>query len=634
MAKGRKRNKGRVARTVRSKSSGRGQTPAPPVPDGLAEARQRLSEAQTDEAREAALEELMRLDPTNPQALGELAQLRMRQGRAQDGRVHLHRALMLAPEDGQLLRAEMRAAVSSQDFYTALCAALRLVRLEPQDGEAVSMLAGLYGLLGFEQLSTHYARQAAVLKPLQTRRARGEQRLRVLVLQTMASGAFSLHPRTGRGRIREGHNNLPTVLDGDHITLDRLYVDALHDDPSLIERLPQVDLIYNGITDPERCRDALKVSGWLSDQLAERRGLAVINHPQRVLECTRQNNARRSEDWPGVVVPKSIYLGELEGEIGETIRQAAVEHGLEAPVILRAAGYQGGKNMHRIDDLDEVNVRLQKPAEVYLIQYYEVSYTDERLPGRRLYPKYRAFLVGGELYPAHRFTTMDDFNVRRTTSNRLLTEHPWLQEPQRAYLQDPAGHLGAGLWGQLREALRSTGLDYMGCDFAPYTGSEHDAGIIIFETNPAMRSMVFDREASREVVQAYERIAYEANALLAQRAGVSTWSFNVPRRAESDKPQGSSGKEASETCRLRIEGQVQGVGYRAWAREELSRLGLQGQLKNTPDGAVEGQVSGPAARVEAFIERCWQGPAAAVVERVEAQRLEAGHALADGASFG
>ena len=51
------------------------------------------------------------------------------------------------------------------------------------------------------------------------------------------------------------------------------------------------------------------------------------------------------------------------------------------------------------------------------------------------------------------------------------------------------------------------------------------------------------------------------------------------------------------TLRLRIEGSVQGIGYRFFATEEARKLGLHGWIRNRSDGAVEALVSGPTKSV-------------------------------------
>lgn len=78
----------------------------------------------------------------------------------------------------------------------------------------------------------------------------------------------------------------------------------------------------------------------------------------------------------------------------------------------------------------------------------------------------------------------------------------------------------------------------------------------------------------------------------------------------------------------RITGRVQGVYYRAWARGVANELGLPGTVRNRADGAVEVHVMGTPGAVTAFEARLWDGPAAAIVERVEP--LESADALPKG----
>jgi len=71
------------------------------------------------------------------------------------------------------------------------------------------------------------------------------------------------------------------------------------------------------------------------------------------------------------------------------------------------------------------------------------------------------------------------------------------------------------------------------------------------------------------------------------------------------------------TVHVRIEGRVQGVGYRAWADRTARGLGLAGWVRNRHDGAVETVLQGPPDVVAEMLRRCERGPAAARVTRVE-----------------
>ena len=71
--------------------------------------------------------------------------------------------------------------------------------------------------------------------------------------------------------------------------------------------------------------------------------------------------------------------------------------------------------------------------------------------------------------------------------------------------------------------------------------------------------------------------------------------------------------------RARVTGQVQGVFFRAWAREEARRLGVSGWVRNCPDGSVEAHLEGAAEAVESLVALLHDGPPHARVNRVETQ---------------
>ena len=60
--------------------------------------------------------------------------------------------------------------------------------------------------------------------------------------------------------------------------------------------------------------------------------------------------------------------------------------------------------------------------------------------------------------------------------------------------------------------------------------------------------------------------------------------------------------------RVLIEGQVQGVWFRAWTIQQASARGLDGWVRNRDDGTVEALFSGAADAVEAMVKACWEGP--------------------------
>jgi acylphosphatase len=66
----------------------------------------------------------------------------------------------------------------------------------------------------------------------------------------------------------------------------------------------------------------------------------------------------------------------------------------------------------------------------------------------------------------------------------------------------------------------------------------------------------------------------------------------------------------------RIEGQVQGVGYRQALQYEAEKLGLTGWVRNRRDGSVEAIACGNEAALAQFIAWTSHGPYLAKVRQV------------------
>ncbi|MCB4768427.1 acylphosphatase [Ancylobacter sp. Lp-2] len=74
---------------------------------------------------------------------------------------------------------------------------------------------------------------------------------------------------------------------------------------------------------------------------------------------------------------------------------------------------------------------------------------------------------------------------------------------------------------------------------------------------------------------------------------------------------------APRSLRIVVHGRVQGVGYRAWLAMEAGRRGLRGWVRNRRDGTVEALLHADEATLEALVDACRHGPAAAAVRAID-----------------
>jgi acylphosphatase len=71
--------------------------------------------------------------------------------------------------------------------------------------------------------------------------------------------------------------------------------------------------------------------------------------------------------------------------------------------------------------------------------------------------------------------------------------------------------------------------------------------------------------------------------------------------------------------RVLVSGDVQGVGFRWYCREEATGAGVGGFVRNLPDGRVEAAFEGEPDAVDRMVAWCRTGPAWATVSSVEVQ---------------
>lgn len=82
--------------------------------------------------------------------------------------------------------------------------------------------------------------------------------------------------------------------------------------------------------------------------------------------------------------------------------------------------------------------------------------------------------------------------------------------------------------------------------------------------------------------------------------------------------------EAERSVLVRVEGKVQGVGYRAFAAEQAAALGVRGWVVNREDGSVEAALHGHGGKLGELIGRLRAGPPAAEVGTLDVRSVDRG----------
>lgn len=79
---------------------------------------------------------------------------------------------------------------------------------------------------------------------------------------------------------------------------------------------------------------------------------------------------------------------------------------------------------------------------------------------------------------------------------------------------------------------------------------------------------------------------------------------------------GEFGKGRMPARKYRVEGRVQGVGFRYFTKQAALETGVAGWVRNLSDGSVEARARGSLRELEEFAGRLAQGPPPSRVDRV------------------
>jgi acylphosphatase len=71
-----------------------------------------------------------------------------------------------------------------------------------------------------------------------------------------------------------------------------------------------------------------------------------------------------------------------------------------------------------------------------------------------------------------------------------------------------------------------------------------------------------------------------------------------------------------------ISGKVQGVFFRATAKEQADQLGIKGFVRNDPMGSVYMEAEGDEDHLKVFLEWCARGPSKAHVDNITVEESE------------
>jgi glutathione synthase/RimK-type ligase-like ATP-grasp enzyme len=225
--------------------------------------------------------------------------------------------------------------------------------------------------------------------------------------------------------------------------------------------------LINYIAEPDACRLSLKAAL----ENASRLGRLWFNHPQHIINTTRDQVSKSLQGISGLIVPQTIRLKPARPT---DILSALRNQETNRPTLVRIAGHHAGETLIRIEnDRDEgaVSALPWGGQELYVTQFHDFKDADGR------YRKWRIAVIGGVPILNHVFIG-ESWMV---SGDRRLWDSQVQREVEEHYRMFPArvSKFIGSIVDQIYSRLK---LDYFGIDCTVAA----DDTIVLFEANACM----------------------------------------------------------------------------------------------------------------------------------------------------
>lgn len=368
-----------------------------------------------------------------------------------------------------------RRLVSLGRFDEALPHVAAASAAAPQDFDLLRLLAGLQYQCGdWSAMQATMGAMAVRFPIMQEGRHRAAQPT-VLRTRGMKGAKYRLVPRAGgySARFEGGHFSVRDLLDSAAVNQSVLHL--FDSAPSWPADQPKPDVLLNTIACADRMPQSLAA---LADFCRTHPDIPVINHPDKVLQTTREGNARRLNQIDGVLFPATERI-RWDGQAVDPVRAAVSAMGGRYPLIIRPVETHTGVGVALVDSWSALDAYLgaaEPGRDYYLIQYHDISGPDG------LYRKSRTFCIDGRFYPVASLAHTD-WNVHSGDRYSVMDQSETLQAQEISYLSDFEDWLGPDNVSRLQAVRDRVGLEFFGIDFTKLP----DGRLVLFELNAAMR---------------------------------------------------------------------------------------------------------------------------------------------------
>jgi len=363
------------------------------------------------------------------------------------------------------------AQESEGDYAVAASTLTAYVMIKPDDADAWESLGDLRFRLGwFEDSLDAYLKTVAVDES----RSRAHMQIYsiaqilerpelALIHQTRALAQTRLFTEPGKNpngpvvlvlkAVGDWQINTPTdfiIRSQDWGTVHHYYLDEAR---PITPDIPECDIIFNAIAEPDRAAGAMKAAAKIVAFL----GKPCINDPIFMGQANRERAAQKLAALPNSIIP--------------VVRRITQPHELSdfpTPFLLRPIGTHAGNGMLLIQQSADIPATLD--GEHYALPFVDYISADGQ------YRKYRVVVVAGQPFPFHMGLSV---NWMVHYANAKPVDRDQMDREEEAFLADIATVFPAPLLDDLSKMAELLDLDF----FAVDCGIHQDGRLVLFEVD-------------------------------------------------------------------------------------------------------------------------------------------------------
>ncbi len=322
-------------------------------------------------------------------------------------------------------------------------ALLDAVALDPGAVDGHLAIYEVAQILRRPALALDHQRRAIALAPVHSVVATGREEYALLVPSVAGSWL--------------ANTPVELLFDTARVSIHRWYVDP----DGGVPPLPRHDAVFVAVGESQAAQPFLKAL----EPFVDAARVPVINGPAAIGRLGRVAFAQTFAGARYCRVPRVACMA----------REEYAAAGFAVPHVVRPRDSHAGTDLVRIEDdagrrayLDAVTA-----PELYVSEYVDYCSADG------FFRKYRIIFVDGRPYPFH-LAISPRWMVHYY--NAPMTEHQWMRDEERAFLERLDDVFPAALGQGLREVADRLALDYVGIDCA----IDRDGRLLLFEADNAL----------------------------------------------------------------------------------------------------------------------------------------------------